>query len=78
MGNGKMVRLLRADEIECRVSMVSEKGVALLLYKDARADQNILDETFGIYGWKREHLFMGDALFCTVSIRDDNGEWYPA
>ncbi len=75
MDNEKKIRLLRADEIECRVSMVSEKGAALLLYKDARVDQNILDETFGIYGWKRELLFMGDALFCTVSIRDENGEW---
>ena len=75
MVHEKKIRLLRADEIECRVSMVSEKGAALLLYKDARVDQNILDETFGIYGWKREHLFMGDALFCTVSIRDENGEW---
>ena len=75
MVHEKKIRLLRADEIECRVSMVSENGAALLLYKDARVDQNILDETFGIYGWKREHLFMGDALFCTVSIRDENGEW---
>lgn len=71
----KGIRLLRADEIECRVASVSAKGVTLLLYKDARVDQNILDETFGIYGWKREHVFMGEALFCTVSIRSENGEW---
>ena len=38
------IRTLRADEIECRVSMVNEKGLGLLLYKDARADQKILDE----------------------------------
>ena len=69
------IRLLRADEIECRVSHVSEKGVSLLLYKDARVDQNILDETFGIFGWKREHERIGDDLFCTVSIRDREGEW---
>ena len=40
-------RLLNADEIECRVSTVSEKGLSLLLYKDARADMNLLDETVG-------------------------------
>ena len=31
-----MFRQLRADEIECRVSQISEKGLFLLLYKDAR------------------------------------------
>lgn len=39
------IRLLNADEIECRVAMVNEKGISLLLYKDARVDQRILDET---------------------------------
>lgn len=69
------IRALRADEIECRVAKVTEKGVSLLLYKDARVDQNILDEAFGLYNWKREHVFMGDALFCTVSVRDSDGNW---
>lgn len=46
----KQIRLLRADEIECRVSMANERGLSLLLYKDARVDQKILDETFGIFG----------------------------
>ena len=35
-------RDLRADEIECRVQSVKEKGLVLLLYKDARVDMNIL------------------------------------
>ena len=48
LGNG-VVRLLRADEIECRIASISEKGVSLLLYKDARVDQKILDETFGVW-----------------------------
>ena len=47
----KRIRLLRADEIEVRVGTVRQNGVSLLLYKDARVDQNILDETFGIFGW---------------------------
>ena len=33
-----LVRLLKADEIECRVSVINEKGLSLLLYKDARVD----------------------------------------
>ncbi len=69
------IRLLRADEIECRVGVVRRNGLSLLLYKDARVDQNILDETFGIFGWKREHRFINGQLFCTVSIRDASGEW---
>ena len=32
------IRLLKSDEIECRVGTISEKGLSLLLYKDARAD----------------------------------------
>lgn len=39
MGNSiNEIRLLKADEIECRVAAVSEKGLSLLLYKDARVD----------------------------------------
>ena len=66
MENEKKIRLLRADEIECRVNTVSEKGISLLLYKDARVDQNILDEVFGIFGWQRKHEMIGNDLFCTI------------
>ena len=71
-----MVRLLNADEIECRVATVNEKGLSLLLYKDARVDQKILDETFGIFGWKRSHQCIDGNLYCTVEIYDkENGIW---
>ena len=66
-----MIRLLRADEIECRVSTISEKGLSLLLYKDARVDQRILDETFTPLGWQRTHQSIDGNLYCTVSIWDD-------
>ncbi|MCX4320760.1 MAG: hypothetical protein OSJ44_13740 [Lachnospiraceae bacterium] len=70
------IRLLKADEIECRVSTVNEKGVSLLLYKDARVDQKILDETFGIFGWKRSHQCIDGNLYCTVEVFDkEKGEW---
>lgn len=70
------LRLLKADEIECRVSVISEKGLSLLLYKDARVDQKILDETFGMFGWKRSHQCIDGNLYCTVEIRDqETGEW---
>lgn len=70
----RMFRLLRADEIECRVSTCTEKGVSLLLYKDARCDQNILDETVGPMNWEREHR--RDNANCVVSIWDkDKDQW---
>ena len=70
------IRLLKADEIECRIAMINEKGLSLLLYKDARVDQKILDETFGIFGWKRSHQCIDGNLYCTVEIRDkETGEW---
>ena len=70
------IRLLKADEIECRISTINEKGMSLLLYKDARVDQRILDETFGIFGWKRSHQCIDGNLYCTVEIFDkDSGEW---
>ena len=48
-------RTLKASEIECRVGTINENGLTLLLYKDARCDMNILDETIGCLNWKREH-----------------------
>lgn len=69
-----MFRTLRADEIELRVGTCNEKGFSLLLYKDARCDMNILDETVGMLNWKREHS--RDNANCTVSIWDgEKNEW---
>ena len=63
-------RTLKANEIDCRISTVTEKGISLLLYKDARVDQNILDETVGSMNWQREHT--RDNANCIVSIWDSN------
>ena len=66
------IRLLNADEIECRVGMVRSAqgkcGCTLLLYKDARVDMRILDETVGVGMWQRYHHMIGDNLHCSVSI----------
>ena len=72
----KKIRLLKAEEIECRVSVIKENGLSLLLYKDARVDQRILDETFGAFGWKRSHQSIEGNLYCTVEIYDEiKKEW---
>lgn len=67
-------RVLNADEIECRVARCTEKGAQLLLYKDARCDMNILDETVGANNWQRKHEEHRGNLFCAVGIKE-NGEW---
>lgn len=67
-------RDLRADEIECRVAQAKENGVSLLLYKDARCDMNILDETVGSMNWQRSHC--RENANCIVSIWDkEKGQW---
>lgn len=67
----KKIRSLKPEEIEIRVQTISEKGVQLLLYKDSRCDKRILDETFGINGWKNKYEEIKGNLFCTISIWDD-------
>lgn len=70
------IRLLYPDEIDVRVQEVKEKYVKLLLYKDARCDMRILDETFGIDGWKRTHQTINGNLYCTVSVWSDRlNQW---
>ncbi len=67
-------RTLKAEEIEVRVQQVTEKGAIALIYKDARADMNLLDESK--VKWKREHQLINNRLFCTVSIWDEEiKEW---
>ena len=68
-------RKLRADEIDVRIgSTKSDKGTSLLLYKDARCDMNILDETVGAMNWQRHHT--RENANCIVSIWDDEkSQW---
>ena len=70
------IRLLRAEEIECRVAAINGKGLSLLLFKDARVDQRILDETFTPFGWRRSHQEINGNLYCTVEVWDrEKGQW---
>lgn len=67
-------RTLKESEIDVRVQSVTEKGCILLLYKDARCDMNILDETVGAMNWRREHT--RDNANCIVSLWDeDKKQW---
>ncbi len=64
------IRLLKANEIDCRVAQIRNNGLQLLLYKDARCDMAILDETFGPMNWMRHHS--RDNANCIVSIWDES------
>ena len=67
-------RDLNAEEIDVRIATITEKGLSLLLYKDARVDQDILDETIGEFNWQRKHT--RDNANCIVEIWDDKkGQW---
>ena len=67
-------RTLREGEIELRVAQISDKGAQLLMYKDARCDMNILDETVGASNWQRRHV--RDNANCIVSIWDkEKSQW---
>jgi hypothetical protein len=67
-------RDLTADEVECRIGTIKPHGLTLLLYKDARCDMNILDETVGTENWQREHYECKGNLFCRVGIKCGD-EW---
>ncbi len=71
-----MFRDLKSNEIDCRVSQIKKEWLSLLLYKDARVDQNILDETYGPFGWQRDHKELKGNIYCGISIFDkDKNQW---
>lgn len=64
-----MFRTLKADEIDVRISQIDKNWCSLLLYKDARVDQNILDESVGQMNWQKH--YSRENANCIVSIWDD-------
>lgn len=76
-----LFRLLDSGDIECRVAQtgVNQKGVpwaSILLYKDARVDQRILDDTFGPMNWQATYDLIDGRLYCKVSVWDSaKGCW---
>ena len=66
----KRPRALTASDVECRVATCKASGVSLLLYKTARCDMQILDETYGPMNWQRRHS--RDNANCTIAVWDDD------
>lgn len=69
-----MIRKLREDEIECRIGQVTEKGCTLLLYKTARVDRAILDETFTATGWQNDFKMIDKKMYGGIAVKSGN-EW---
>lgn len=65
-------RLLRADEIECRVSQCKERGCSILLYKTARTDADLLDEAVGPDHWTNDFKLVDGVLYGGIGI---DGIW---
>lgn len=68
-------RLLNESEIECRVSEIAKNGqfLRLLLYKTARTDSALLDETVGPDRWQNDYKILDGKLFCGIGILEENG-----
>ena len=66
-------RLLKADEIECRIAQVKPQFVTLLLYKTARTDANLLDDTIGPENWENDFKIVDGVLYGGIGIRTDHG-----
>lgn len=69
------MRQLNADEISVKVKQINEKGCLLLLYKTARVDAQILDETFGATGWANDFKEIKGNLFCGIGIKQEDGSF---
>ena len=68
----KEPRLLTREDIEVKIKQVFEKGVVALLYKTARTDMQILDETYGPLNWDTDYKEIKGNLYCGIGV--DNGE----
>lgn len=67
-------RPLKANEVEMRASRKLSNGKkAWLLYKTARTDARLLDETVTPYRWNCSFEDIKGNLFCTISIKNDDG-----
>lgn len=64
------MRKLLPEEIECRVAQVSAKGCSLLLYKTARVDRAILDETFGPMNWQNDFKVIDGKMYGGIGVKD--------
>ena len=69
----RMFRYLTADEIEVKVKQVKENGLVCLLYKTARTDMDLLDETVKPENWENDYREIKGNLYAGIGIRQADG-----
>ena len=69
----RMFRTLNADEIEAKVKQVKPNGLVLLLYKTARTDMDLLDETVGPANWENDYREIKGNLYAGIGIKQEDG-----
>lgn len=65
------IRKLKANEIDVKVKQVSGTGILLLLYKTARVDMDILDETYGAENWQSDYKEIKGNLYAGIGIKQN-------
>ena len=78
MANMKELKFrdLTKDDVEVRVQSCGISGngnnyARLLIYKDARVDMNILDETLGAMNWQRRQYELKDTIYSEIGIYNE-------
>ena len=74
-------RNLNKNEIYVRAARKFNGKAELLIYADARSLMNLLDETFGPFGWSVQYKTEKDMIFCGIGIYDNKSntwiwKWY--
>lgn len=70
------MRTLKATEIDVKVKQITAKGCLLLLYKTARVDMQILDETFTKANWQCDYKTINGVLYCGIGVfNKDANTW---
>lgn len=71
----RLFRFLDESEIECRVGQIFKKGTGLtiLLYKTARTDAALLDETVGPDAWANDYKAIDGKIYCGIGIKFEDG-----
>lgn len=68
--------LLRPEDVEVRVATVKNGKAVMLLYQDGRCAVRALDRQFGSFGWQMDYKVVGDQIYGTLSIYDEEkGIW---
>lgn len=65
--------LLQPEDIEVRIGnkIKDTDNVNLLLYQDSRCTARNLDKQFGQFGWQIDYKVVGDQIYGTLSIWDE-------